>query len=88
MARPRRTLAKPKAEHTKAPSSLFPSEMIAKLERTKCYCKTKQASYNKPHKQWEQQQTMNKQKQTTALEQTIDEVIEVLKYILLTKSST
>ena len=37
-----------KTEHTKAPSSPFPSEMIAKLERTRRYCKTKQASNNKP----------------------------------------
>ena len=43
-----RTLATQNSEYTKAPSSLFPSEMIAKLEKTKSYCKTKQASNNKP----------------------------------------
>ena len=36
------------SEHTNVPSYLFPSEMIAKLERAKCYCKTKQVSNNKP----------------------------------------
>ena len=62
-----RTLATRNTEHTKAPSSLFPNEMIAKLERTKSYCKTKQAYNITPHKHWSQQQTMNKQKQNNCL---------------------
>ena len=51
--------------------------MIAKEERTKSYCKTKQAASNNPHKQWEQQQTMNKQKQNTYFQ--TDEAIGGLK---------
>ena len=73
-----RTLATGNSEHTKAPRSLFPCEMIAKLERTKIYCKTKQASNNKPP-QTMGATTMNKQSRTTAKEQIIDEAIGGLK---------
>ena len=47
--------------------------MIAKLERTKSYSAKQDKHLTiKPHKQWEQQQTMNKSR-PAALELTIDE---------------
>ena len=46
---------------SKATSSLFLNEMIAKLERTLLHNKTR-TKRKKSHKQWEQQLTMNQQK--------------------------
>ena len=47
----------------KATSSLFLSKMIAKPERTPRTTPQNQGHNKKPHIEWEQQQTMNKQQQ-------------------------
>ena len=43
--------------------SLIPSEMIAKLERIQNTARESKHLAINPHKQWEQQQTINKQQQ-------------------------
>ena len=56
-----------KTLQSKATISLFLSNMIAKLERTQSTAKQNKGIRLNPHKQWEQQQTMNIQQQNRHL---------------------
>ena len=55
-------------------SSLLPSEMIAKLERTQNTEKTRTKT-KKKHNQWEQHQTMNKQQQNQHVRKDTDPIL-------------
>ena len=61
--------------------------MIAKLERKRSTAKQSKDLTQTPHKQWEQQQTMNKIQQTLRLRTECSRNHWGLKVILLAKSS-